>query len=35
MCLLGPDIEGEIGELVTVEAAMEKLSIKPLKFDGE
>lgn len=34
-CTLGPDVEGEIGELVTVEAAMTKLDIKPLKYDGE
>ena len=38
MCVcvcVAPDVDGDIGEVLTVEDVIVKLSIQPLKFDGK
>ena len=31
----GPDVEGELGETLSVEDAITRLNIQPLKLDGK
>lgn len=35
LLLTGPDVGGKVGESLTVQDAMSRLNLQPMKFDGK